>query len=253
MNVVKELRNYDEDDNDDAGHADVKSNLLVCEGTYEGLADSDVDTNLLRECPSPVSSVDEMDRVVADSVCASWNTAIEEEEDEEVLDSDSSDSDDKRSHSSTSSDGSFLAKNDFTSAVARAAEMSGVKMSSPPSGGDSGKEKVKKPAKLRQRAARPQSPYSTDSNYSSICPSHRPHKRRKTPESKQTFVGSNRSNMNYKRKASDISCRSTVDQINSSGFFSTSNQQTSPASNPTPDHFRANPLEAFDTKDTPVV
>lgn len=63
----------------------------------------------------------------------------------------------------------FLPEVDFASAVARAAQLSGLTVIDPVTG----REKVKKPAKYRQRA-RCTSPYSTDSNYSTIQVPHRP-------------------------------------------------------------------------------
>jgi L-asparaginase/Glu-tRNA(Gln) amidotransferase subunit D len=81
-----------------------------------------------------------------------------------------------RSSAASSSDGSFFAEADFASAVAKAAELSGLTVvGSTVMDLNASKEKVKKPAKHRQRAKRPTSPYSTDSNYSSVHVPHKPY------------------------------------------------------------------------------
>ena len=76
-------------------------------------------------------------------------------------------------HSSgaTSSDGSFLAEADFASAVAKAAELSGLTVvgstvTDPNAGKE--RERERRRHRHRERAKRPSSPYSTDSNYSAV-------------------------------------------------------------------------------------
>lgn len=75
---------------------------------------------------------------------------------------------------------SFLPDADFASAVAKAAQLSGLTVVgstvTDPTAMDqmNCREKVKKPAKYRQRA-RCTSPYSTDSNYSTLQVPHRPY------------------------------------------------------------------------------
>lgn len=70
---------------------------------------------------------------------------------------------------SSSSDGEFLAQADFASAVAKAAELSGLTVvGSTVIDPNSGKERVKKQRPVKERPKRPTSPYSTDSNYSSV-------------------------------------------------------------------------------------
>jgi len=102
----------------------------------------------------------------------------------------------------SSSDGSFLnAEADFASAVAKAAELSGLTVvGSTVIDPNAGKErqKIRKPAKHRERAKRPTSPYSTDSNYSTVQAPPRPYpkserkktverKRKRTPETKSIY------------------------------------------------------------------
>ena len=118
-----------------------------------------------RDCPSPHSDVD-VDTVTG-SMMASWAS---------VTDNSDTNCSSARSSAASSSDGSFFAEADFASAVAKAAELSGLTVvGSTVMDLNAGKEKVKKPAKHRQRAVRPTSPYSTDSNYSSVHVPHKPY------------------------------------------------------------------------------
>ncbi|XP_064651159.1 roundabout homolog 2-like isoform X2 [Lineus longissimus] len=121
--------------------------------------------NTERDCASPESSVGEL---YADggSMMASWAS---------VTDGSNSECTSARSSLASSSDGSFLTEADFATAVAKAAELSGLTVVGStvcdPSH-QQGKQ-GKRYHKHRERAKRPTSPYSTDSNYSAVPPQPR--------------------------------------------------------------------------------
>lgn len=104
----------------------------------------------------------------------------------------------------SSSDGSLLdADADFASAVARAAQLSGLTVVGSTVINDNAaarhnmapsKDKGR-PKKRRERAKRPTSPYSTDSNYSSIVVPHKPYPkadRRRQLEQQKGRAGSDK-------------------------------------------------------------
>ncbi|XP_060067917.1 roundabout homolog 1-like isoform X3 [Ylistrum balloti] len=97
------------------------------------------------------------------SMLASWAS---------VTDQSNTDCSSVRSSAASSSDGSFLTEADFASAVAKAAEMSGLTVV----GTTVCDPKTGKPVKRHRRhhrTARPSSPYSTDSNFSAVV--HKPY------------------------------------------------------------------------------
>ncbi|XP_069115422.1 roundabout homolog 2-like isoform X5 [Argopecten irradians] len=97
------------------------------------------------------------------SMLASWAS---------VTDQSNTDCSSVRSSAASSSDGSFLTEADFASAVAKAAEMSGLTVV----GTTVCDPKTGKPVKRQRRhhrTARPSSPYSTDSNFSAVV--HKPY------------------------------------------------------------------------------
>jgi hypothetical protein len=86
---------------------------------------------------------------------------------------------DSLSESSSEHEHSLQATNNFTDILAHVAENSGQNSSFH---SNDAKEKGRRPARHRQRAARPSSPYSTDSNYSSAAA---PQPRRPYPKSER--------------------------------------------------------------------
>ncbi|VDI07959.1 roundabout, axon guidance receptor 1 [Mytilus galloprovincialis] len=99
---------------------------------------------------------------VSGSMMASWAS---------VTDQSNTDCSSHRSSAASDSDASFLTEADFASAVAKAAELSGLTVV----GTTVCDPKTGKPVKRhrRPRPARPVSPYSTDSNFSAVP--HRPY------------------------------------------------------------------------------
>jgi hypothetical protein len=238
-----------------------------------------------RDCHSPVSSIDEMERAVADSVLASWADAIDGTNEDgtdantAVADSDMSS---EKSTDSSDPDASFFAEADFAVAVARAAELSGLTVVGSTIVDPNGpREKVKRPAKRRQRAPRPASPYSTDSNYSAIMAAvpHRPYpkseRRRQLAQTRQGSGGRHHhsrhggtgSGAGYGGGQSpSLRPLPATAANNNSGtdVMLTSNNQMPllgryPGGGPAAGDFerehllRTNPLDAFDTRDTPIV
>lgn len=107
---------------------------------------------------SPVSEIPDY----AASMMASWAS---------VTDNSNTSCSSIRSSAASSSDGSFLTEADFASAVAKAAELSGLTVvgttvCDPKAG-------KKHHSRRHHRAARPTSPYSTDSNFSAVV--HKPY------------------------------------------------------------------------------
>ncbi|XP_069115419.1 roundabout homolog 2-like isoform X2 [Argopecten irradians] len=141
------------------------------EGGLDYVGESDVDISGRvppgHECPSPPpghEGVNNEDGCTdSGSMLASWAS---------VTDQSNTDCSSVRSSAASSSDGSFLTEADFASAVAKAAEMSGLTVV----GTTVCDPKTGKPVKRQRRhhrTARPSSPYSTDSNFSAVV--HKPY------------------------------------------------------------------------------
>ncbi|XP_074652332.1 roundabout homolog 2-like isoform X2 [Tubulanus polymorphus] len=133
----------------------------VSEGMPEYVGESDVE----QQHRSPESSIG--GDIVDGSMMASWAS---------VTDNSNSDVPSARSSLASSSDGSFLTEADFATAVAKAAELSGLTVvgSTVTPAENQQNNKPRRQHRHRERAKRPQSPYSTDSNYSAVPP-HKPY------------------------------------------------------------------------------
>jgi hypothetical protein len=142
---------------------------------------------------------------------------------------------------------------------------------------------VKKPAKHRQRAPRPNSPYSTDSNYSAIQVPHKPYpkceRKKQMVEPTGRYKPGDKGNVlpnpnnlklpsitkpqlpahSNQLTSNDKSNQNTLTNNNSNSgstsyagpsaalFPITSNSESERVA------IRTNPLEAFDMRDTPIV
>ncbi|XP_048254248.1 roundabout homolog 2-like isoform X2 [Haliotis rufescens] len=171
----------------------------VCHGrnadspTSEDLQDyageSDMEGNRLTDCPTPDSSMNgEGDGSVSGSILASWAS---------VTDQSNTSCSSLRSSAASSSEGSFLAaETDFATAVARAAELSGMTVVGTTVSDPKNGKKYRK----HHRQQRPTSPYSTDSNYSAVV--HKPYPR---SQRKKQLVD----------QAKKYGCRGRPDQMDS--------------------------------------
>ncbi|GFO47810.1 roundabout homolog 1-like [Plakobranchus ocellatus] len=143
--------------------------------------ESDMDGQQRVECHSPDSSVNGDGGSASGSMQLAWPSATDDDtdsvshddsdhrRDDHDVDRDGHDDNDEAS----SSDSSFLADADFASAVARAAQLSGLTVvgttvTDPKISGNG-----KKYRKHRNQPARPHSPYSTDSSMSAVV--HKPY------------------------------------------------------------------------------
>lgn len=125
------------------------------EGQGEGEGDG--------QCHGDDDDDDEAGSNVTGSALASWAS---------VTDQSNTDCSSARSSAASSSDGSFLTEADFASAVAKAAELSGLTVVGT-TVSDLNTGKQAKRQRRHHRPARPSSPYSTDSNYSAVI--HKPY------------------------------------------------------------------------------
>ncbi|PVD27655.1 hypothetical protein C0Q70_12822 [Pomacea canaliculata] len=145
----------------------------VSEGLPDYAGESDLDAARTTDCPTPESSVNgEGDGSVSGSMLADWSG--QGSDSAAVETSSVKSSEDGHEADGHSSDSSFLTDADFASALARAAELSGMTVvgttvTDPKAAG------TKKYRKHRSAtsAARPTSPYSTDSNFSAVV--HKPY------------------------------------------------------------------------------
>ncbi|KAL5019774.1 hypothetical protein ScPMuIL_002666 [Solemya velum] len=137
-----------------------------------------------------------------------------------VTDQSNTDGSSLRSSAASSSDGSFLTEADFASAVAKAAELSGLTVVGTTVCDPN------KPGKRhrRQRAPRPTSPYSTDSNFSAVV--HKPYpksQRKKQMKEQGRCQGRDPSQMFMPCEAADFP------SYNRPNFPSTTNYPISPS------------------------
>ncbi|KAK3764612.1 hypothetical protein RRG08_008492 [Elysia crispata] len=160
------------------------------EDHHDYVGESDMEVQQRVDCPTPDSSVNGEGGSASGSMQLAWPSTTDDDtdsvshddsdnhlqadgggggrggDDDNIGDGDDHDDD-------SSSDSSFLADADFASAVARAAQLSGLTVvgttvTDPKSSGNS-----KKYRKHRTPPARPHSPYSTDSNMSAVV--HKPY------------------------------------------------------------------------------
>ncbi|XP_055865507.1 roundabout homolog 1-like isoform X5 [Biomphalaria glabrata] len=146
-----------------------RSDSPTSEGVPDYAGESDMDVHRATDCHTPDSSVNGDGSVSAGSMLTGWPSQTDSDD----ISHDESDhcvrhpSDDQTS----STDSSFLADTDFASAVARAAELSGMTVV----GTTVTDPKNSNNKKYRKHRAQPraQSPYSTDSNMSAVV--HKPY------------------------------------------------------------------------------
>ncbi|KAK3107433.1 hypothetical protein FSP39_014523 [Pinctada imbricata] len=98
------------------------------------------------------------------------------------------------SESGNSSDGSFLNEADFASAVAKAAELSGLTVEGTTISDPKAKQQVRR--QRRHHRPRPTSPYSTDSNFSEVVRKPYPKSQRKKQLAEQGGIRGNRKEHN---------------------------------------------------------
>ncbi|ESN98989.1 hypothetical protein HELRODRAFT_188972 [Helobdella robusta] len=145
------------------------SEVAILDTDYD-VDESDADMNLSQLAQSPSHS--DIDNMIGQEPVAVIEGGDQWRNDDMA-------GEDESSSVSSSDDNNCLTEKDFAKAVARAAKMSGLMVvGSTVIDPNTGKEKVRKSSKHRQRA-RCSSPYSTDSNYSSIPHKHHPKSERK--------------------------------------------------------------------------